>query len=64
MTECHGFDRAPPYHLSWQVLSAKLPIIGARRVMLTHMSEPMLANRAATAGHGLILAEDGLVIDV
>jgi ribonuclease BN (tRNA processing enzyme) len=64
LTECYGFDRAPPYHISWPVLSAKLPLIAARRVMLTHMSEPMLANRHVTMGRGLLLAEDGMVVDI
>ncbi|MDE2164913.1 MAG: MBL fold metallo-hydrolase [Alphaproteobacteria bacterium] len=58
--ECSSFDRDLPGHLSWRTLAAKLPSIGARRVVLTHMNPDMLAQAESfdveTASDGLTLA--------
>ena len=62
--ECYAYDGPVRYHMSWETIAANLPRIGARKVMLTHMNERMLANREKAAGPNIILAEDGLVIDV
>lgn len=62
--ECYALDGPVRYHMSWQTIAANLPRIGARRVMLTHMNERMLANREKAAGPNIVLAEDGLVVDV
>ncbi len=45
-------------------IAQHLPRIGARKVMLTHMNERMLANRAKATGAGIIQAEDGLVVEL
>ena len=63
--ECYAYDGPVRYHLSWETIAANLPRIGARRVLLTHMSEPMLAKRSALEDRAdILLAEDGLVIRV
>jgi ribonuclease BN (tRNA processing enzyme) len=63
--ECYAPDGPTRYHLSWPVIEANLPRIAAKRVMLTHMSAPMLRASAALADRpGLILAEDGLVLRI
>lgn len=65
LVECYAFDQPVRYHMSWQTIAANLPRIGARKVILTHMSTPMLANRDKAVGTpGILLAEDGLVIDI
>lgn len=62
--ECYQFDGAPRFHMSWQKISANLDRIGARRVMLTHMAKAMLARRGEVSDARVVLAEDGLVLDV
>jgi ribonuclease BN (tRNA processing enzyme) len=62
--ECYQFDGSPRFHLCWKTIAAQLDRIGARRVMLTHMAEPMLARRGEVADPRVVLAEDGLVIDI
>ena len=47
IAECYTFDRKIRFHLDYTTLSEKLPLIGAKRVVLTHMSPDMIA-RAAT----------------
>jgi ribonuclease BN (tRNA processing enzyme) len=62
--ECYWFEGAPSYHMSWQRIATNLDRIGARRVMLTHMAERMLARRSEVADPRVVLAEDGLVLDL
>ena len=59
--EAYTFDRPIRYHLDYQTLHAHLGEIGARRVMLTHMSGAMLARLADT---DLPAAYDGLTLDL
>jgi len=60
--ECYNFEGALTGHLNWQMLKDKLPALGAKRVMLTHMNPTMLARRDELKGAGVRLAEDGLVL--
>ncbi len=62
--ECYHFDGAPRFHMSWKIIQPQLNRIGAKRILITHMAEPMLARRAEVADPRVILAEDGLVLDV
>jgi ribonuclease BN (tRNA processing enzyme) len=62
--ECYQFDGEPRFHMSWKTIQAQLDRIGAKRILLTHMAEPMLARRAEVKDPRVLLAEDGLVMDV
>jgi ribonuclease BN (tRNA processing enzyme) len=62
--ECYMPEGAPRFHLSWERIASELDRIGAKRVMLTHMSDPMLARRSEVADSRVVLAEDGLVLDI
>ena len=62
--ECYAFEGPVRYHMSWQTIAPHLARIGARKVMLTHMSEAMLANRGKAVGPGIIHAEDGLAVEI
>lgn len=64
LMECYMFSGAPRYHMAWETIAANLDRIGARRVLLTHMSEAMLARRSEVSDPRVKLAEDGLVIDI
>ncbi len=63
IVECYEHSRAVPGHLSWQVLQKRLKDFRARRTMVTHMSATMLAHREEARAAGLILAEDGMVVE-
>lgn len=65
ITECYSYDQtAVPYHLNWQVLSQKIAALGARRIMLTHMNRNMLANRDKVTHPAIILADDGMIVNI
>jgi ribonuclease BN (tRNA processing enzyme) len=59
--ECNFFDTQVPFHLSWSTLSSRRDALTCARLMLTHMSEEMLAR---AAGVGVEVASDGAVIVV
>jgi ribonuclease BN (tRNA processing enzyme) len=64
ITECYNYDGTVTGHLSWTELKTRLPDLRARRIMLTHMNPTMLAQQASARAAGLLVAEDGLVIDI
>ena len=52
------------YHLNWRALQPNLERIAAKRVLLTHMNNDMLAHTEEARAAGVLIAEDGLVVDV
>lgn len=64
ITECYAYDGPVRYHTSWQILKENLPRITAKRIMLTHMNGSMLARLNEFKQPNLLLAEDGLVVDI
>lgn len=62
--ECYQYDTSPVFHMSWSTIAPHLDRIGAKRVLLTHMADGMLAKRHDINDSRVILAEDGLVLDV
>jgi len=64
ISECYAFEKSARYHMAWRILESNLDRIGARRVMLTHMGEDMLARRGEVAHPGVLLAEDGLKLEL
>lgn len=62
--ECYQFEKPTYYHLGWVEIAANLDCLGAKRVLLTHMSADMLARRGEVSHPRVILAEDGLALDV
>lgn len=61
--ECYGYAGLLTGHLSWEVLKARLPDLRARQIMVTHMNPGMLARTAEVRAAGLLVAEDGLVVE-
>jgi ribonuclease BN (tRNA processing enzyme) len=61
VAECYAFDEQLPTHTDYATLSTHLDALNARRVMLTHMSEPMLARLDEAALEGL---SDGLIVEL
>jgi ribonuclease BN (tRNA processing enzyme) len=62
--ECYHFDGAPRFHMSWSRIAAELDRIAAKRIMLTHMAEAMLARRGDIDDPRVVLAEDGLSVEL
>ena len=61
IAEAYFFDKAVRFHLDFATLAAQLPTLGAKRVILTHMSADMLARIQDT---GAEIAEDGMTISL
>ena len=58
--ECYMFNGGAPTHMSYATLRERLPALGAKRVVLTHMGEPMLA-RLGEVKHET--AKDGMIVE-
>lgn len=58
--ECYMFEKVVRAHLSFSTLREKLPRIGAKRVILTHMSDDMLSQLSAIDVES---AEDGKIVE-
>jgi ribonuclease BN (tRNA processing enzyme) len=63
IVECYDYSGRPPGHLTWQTLKPRLSDLRARRIMLTHMNPSMLARLDEAKAEGLLVAEDGAVIE-
>jgi ribonuclease BN (tRNA processing enzyme) len=61
ISECYSFDKKVPYHLDYTTLSAQLPRIKPKRLILTHMNADTLARAPAT---GCELAADGMTVEI
>jgi len=64
VVECYGHSERLTGHVTWEILATRLSDLRARRIMVTHMSPTMLAHRDQAKAAGLIVAEDGLVVDL
>jgi ribonuclease BN (tRNA processing enzyme) len=62
--ECYQFEAEPRYHMSWSTIHPNLDRIAAKRVLLTHMAAGMLARRSEVADPRVVLAEDGLTLEI
>jgi ribonuclease BN (tRNA processing enzyme) len=61
VSECTNFDRRTPVHLSYTQLQEHQAEIGAKRIVLTHVGDDLLKNRAKVRHH---IARDGEQFDV
>ena len=59
--EAYTFERPIKYHLDWATLAARRAHLDCRRLILTHMSDDMLAHLDAVP---VDAAHDGLVLEV
>lgn len=64
IVECYGYAGALKGHLSWEILKAKVPSLRAKRIMLTHMNPSMLAKVEEARAAGVLVAEDGMVVEI
>jgi ribonuclease BN (tRNA processing enzyme) len=61
ISECYSFDRRVKFHLDYATLAQHLPALGAKRVILTHMSQDMLAHLEEIECE---TARDGMVVSI
>jgi ribonuclease BN (tRNA processing enzyme) len=64
IAESFGFEEQVGYHMTWRDIERNLDRLNARRVLLTHMSGEMLAQRQRVTDPRVLLAEDGMRIDL
>ena len=64
LIECTYFSTRSSMHLDYQTLASKFGDIGAKRYLLTHMSEEMLAARDKIDATRCIAAEEGLSLEI
>lgn len=64
ITECYDYERDLTGHMSWPTLQAKRPALKARKIMVTHMNPSMLAKQDEVRAAGVLVADDGLVIEI
>jgi ribonuclease BN (tRNA processing enzyme) len=63
IVECYGHVGRITGHLTWEILKPRLPDLRARQIMLTHMNPSMLAHADEARAAGVLVAEDGKVIE-
>jgi ribonuclease BN (tRNA processing enzyme) len=63
--ECYAYAGSKMTgHMSWEILKPRLGDLRAKRIMLTHMNDTMLAQVGEARAAGVLVAEDGLVLEV
>jgi len=62
--ECYQYDKPLDMHLDYLTILRHLDAINAKKVLLSHMSDAMLARREDVRDGRCSLAEDGMVIDL
>ncbi len=63
LLECNQYDLQLPMHLDYATIDRHHAAIGARRTVLTHMGDAMLAARQHVDRTRYELADDGVVFD-
>jgi len=64
IVECFDYARDLSGHLNWTTVKQRKADFSARRVMITHMNPTMLTRLDEVRVCGILVAEDGLVLDV
>lgn len=63
LLECYQYDLKLPMHLDYVTIAQHFEAIGARQIVLTHMSEAMLQHGGQIDTSQCKLAEDGMILD-
>lgn len=64
LIECYQYDFKLNMHMDYLTIAENFDTIGAKTLLLTHMSEAMLARAGDVDLSRCRLAEDGLVVDI
>ncbi len=62
ISECFQYDLKLDIHLDYKTIDANYARLGAKRVLLTHMGEAMLAEVAQVDASRYLIAEDGMTL--
>ena len=61
--ECYAYAGSKMTgHMSWEILKPRLGDLRAKRTMITHMNDTMLARTDEARAAGVLVAEDGLTL--
>ena len=61
--ECYAYAGRITGHMSWEILKNRLPDLRARRIMVTHMNPSVLTRLDEIRTTGVLVADDGFVIE-
>ncbi len=64
ISECFQYDLVLPIHLDYATIDANYERLGAKRVLLTHMGEAMLAKMGMVDASRYLVAHDGMTLDL
>ena len=64
ISECFQYDVVLPIHLDYATIDVNYARLDAKRVLLTHMGEAMLANTAKVDRARYLIARDGMTLDL
>jgi ribonuclease BN (tRNA processing enzyme) len=64
IVDCFGYDQDIGFHMSWKTIASHLPDLRARRLLLTHMGSDMLSRLHEIQDPRILVARDGLVLEV
>jgi len=64
VVECYDYERELTGHLNWRTIKARIADFGARRIMVTHMNPTILGRLDELRQAGVLVAEDGLAVDL
>ena len=64
ISECFGYDVEGGHHMTWRDIARNLDRLGARKVMLTHMGAGMLSRVGEVDDPRVLLAEDGMRVEI
>ena len=63
--ECYAYEGTKiSGHISWEIIKAKRAELAPRRLMVTHMNPSVLARLDEIKAAGVLIAADGLIVDV
>jgi ribonuclease BN (tRNA processing enzyme) len=64
ISECFQYDVVLPIHLDYATIDANYERLGAKRVLLTHMGEAMLAKTGNIDRARYLIAQDGMTLEL
>ncbi len=64
VVECYEYERELTGHMTWTTLKRRIADFKAKRVMVTHMNDTMLSRLEEVSRSGVLVAADGLMLDL
>jgi ribonuclease BN (tRNA processing enzyme) len=64
LMECYQYDFRLDLHMDYLRIEEQAAAIGAKRILLTHMGDAMLARRQDVDLSRFMLAEDGMSVEI